>query len=554
MRPALDDGDRAAHLRRADRRHRGQRRVAGRPRDRPRRPDRHPDAVGQLRALRRDPGDAGRRRGLRAGRRRRPRGTGRAGVRRGRRRRRHHRGRAWSRGPGSSRGLARDGAAGPRRRLDHLHLRIDRHAQGRRGHAPQRGGVRRRRGADVPAGQPDRARRPGAGRAVGGVRRVLRGDVAGLAARRLPGARAAVAGAQRHGPRAVAGVPRHHRRLDGADAGGAVARRGAGGGAAADLRRRGLPAGAGRAAGGGGPRGVEHLRADRGDRRRVRGAAGRAPARSASGCRWPAGIWPSSTRTGPPVRVGEVGELVIGGVGLARYLDPDKDAEKYAPMPSLGWTTAPTAAATWSGWSPTACSSWAAPTTRSRSAGGASSSARSTPRWWTCPGSAAAPRRSGGPPAAPRCWSATSSSAPTRRFDLAAARARAGRGAARRAGAAAGRSSTSCRPAPPARSTATRCRGRRRAPGRRPARPRRHAWAGWPGCGATCWPRRSTGRRPTSSPSAAARCRRRSWSPHCAQRYPQVTVADLYDHPRLGSLAGYLDELDAAARGRDPRR
>jgi non-ribosomal peptide synthetase-like protein len=28
------------------------------------------------------------------------------------------------------------------------------------------------------------------------------------------------------------------------------------------------------------------------------------------------------------------------------------------------------------------------------------------------------------------------------------------------------------------------------------------------------------------------------------QRYPQVTVAELYDHPRLGSLAGYLDELD----------
>ncbi len=27
-------------------------------------------------------------------------------------------------------------------------------------------------------------------------------------------------------------------------------------------------------------------------------------------------------------------------------------------------------------------------------------------------------------------------------------------------------------------------------------------------------------------------------------RHPQVTVADLYDHPRLGSLAGYLDELD----------
>ncbi len=40
-------------------------------------------------------------------------------------------------------------------------------------------------------------------------------------------------------------------------------------------------------------------------------------------------------KDGSPVRVGEVGELVIGGVGLARYLDPDKDAEKYAAMPSL---------------------------------------------------------------------------------------------------------------------------------------------------------------------------------------------------------------------------
>lgn len=43
---------------------------------------------------------------------------------------------------------------------------------------------------------------------------------------------------------------------------------------------------------------------------------------------------------GNPVAVGEVGELVIGGVGLARYLDPDKDAEKYAPMETLGWSRA----------------------------------------------------------------------------------------------------------------------------------------------------------------------------------------------------------------------
>jgi non-ribosomal peptide synthetase-like protein len=43
---------------------------------------------------------------------------------------------------------------------------------------------------------------------------------------------------------------------------------------------------------------------------------------------------------GLPVPVGQIGELMIGGVGLARYLDPDKDAEKYAPMPTLGWSRA----------------------------------------------------------------------------------------------------------------------------------------------------------------------------------------------------------------------
>ncbi len=43
---------------------------------------------------------------------------------------------------------------------------------------------------------------------------------------------------------------------------------------------------------------------------------------------------------GHPVAEGETGELIIGGVGLARYLDPAKDAEKYAPMPTLGWDRA----------------------------------------------------------------------------------------------------------------------------------------------------------------------------------------------------------------------
>ena len=43
---------------------------------------------------------------------------------------------------------------------------------------------------------------------------------------------------------------------------------------------------------------------------------------------------------GQVVAMGESGQLVIGGVGLARYLDPEKDAEKYAPLESTGWERA----------------------------------------------------------------------------------------------------------------------------------------------------------------------------------------------------------------------
>ncbi|MER7970741.1 Pls/PosA family non-ribosomal peptide synthetase [Streptomyces sp. NPDC096080] len=43
---------------------------------------------------------------------------------------------------------------------------------------------------------------------------------------------------------------------------------------------------------------------------------------------------------GAPVPMGESGQLMIGGVGLARYLDAEKDAEKYAPLESLGWERA----------------------------------------------------------------------------------------------------------------------------------------------------------------------------------------------------------------------
>ncbi|MGZ4632002.1 MAG: Pls/PosA family non-ribosomal peptide synthetase, partial [Actinomycetes bacterium] len=45
-------------------------------------------------------------------------------------------------------------------------------------------------------------------------------------------------------------------------------------------------------------------------------------------------------KEGSPVADGEIGELVIGGVGLARYLDKARDAERFAAMPSLGWQRA----------------------------------------------------------------------------------------------------------------------------------------------------------------------------------------------------------------------
>ncbi len=34
---------------------------------------------------------------------------------------------------------------------------------------------------------------------------------------------------------------------------------------------------------------------------------------------------------------GQVGQLVVGGVGLARYLDGERDAQQYAAVPVLGW-------------------------------------------------------------------------------------------------------------------------------------------------------------------------------------------------------------------------
>lgn len=44
--------------------------------------------------------------------------------------------------------------------------------------------------------------------------------------------------------------------------------------------------------------------------------------------------------TGHPVPWGEPGELVIGGIGLGRYIDAVLDTQRYASLPSLGWERA----------------------------------------------------------------------------------------------------------------------------------------------------------------------------------------------------------------------
>ena len=43
---------------------------------------------------------------------------------------------------------------------------------------------------------------------------------------------------------------------------------------------------------------------------------------------------------GAEVADGAVGELVVAGVGVARYLDPELDAARFGPLPALGWDRA----------------------------------------------------------------------------------------------------------------------------------------------------------------------------------------------------------------------
>ena len=160
---------------------------------------------------------------LRPGRRRRSRGARPHGVRRGGRRGRdRQRARRSRPGRGTGAHAAREPAEPPSRSDDAWVIFTSGSTgtpEGRRGLAPVGRRLRRCRGPAVPAGAAARPRRPGDGRAVGQLRRVVRGDVARLGARRLPGAGPALARAQRHGPGALAGGQRRHGGLHRADAG-----------------------------------------------------------------------------------------------------------------------------------------------------------------------------------------------------------------------------------------------------------------------------------------------------------------------------------------------
>ena len=248
---------------------------------------------------------------------------------------------------------------------------------------------------------------------------------------------------------------------------------------------------------------------------------------------------------------GEVGELVIGGVGLARYLDADKDAEKYAPMPTLGWTRAYRSG-----------DLVRLETDGLYFRGRADDQVKVGGRRIELGEVDAAlvhlPGVSGGAAAVRRTASGTpllvgylASADPA--FDIAAARAALAERCPPRW----------CRGWCVVDELPTRTSGkvdRDALPWPPPGGRRRRTnpiwaarWAGWPGCGATCSARRSTGPRPTSSRSAAARWPPRSSWPRCAQRYPQVTVADLYDHPAAG-LARRVPRRARAAASRSTER
>ena len=263
-----------------------------------------------------------------------------AGVRRGRCRRRHHRG-----GPGPGSGflarLARRRAAVPRRRLDHLHLRVDRARPRGGGHAPQRRSVRRRRSTNVPAATTRSAQATGCWPGLS-VAFDASCEEMWLAWRYgaclVPAPRSLVRSGMDLGPwlvsrdiTVVSTVPTLAA-LWPAEALEAVRLLIFGGEACPPELAERLAVEGREVWNTYGPTEATVVA--------VRGPGSTATGPVSIGLPLPGWDLAVVDKEGRPVGLGEVGELVIGGVGLARYLDPDKDAEKYAPMPSLEWARA----------------------------------------------------------------------------------------------------------------------------------------------------------------------------------------------------------------------
>ncbi len=357
-----------------------------------------------------------------------------------------------------------------------------------------------------------------------------------------------VAGAHRHGPRPVAGRQRHHRGLDRADARRAVAGRGAGRRAAADLRRRGLPARARR------PAGAATAARSGTPTARPRPPSSpappcwTAPTRCASACRSTAGTSPSSTRRAPVAagrerradhRRRRAGPLPRPGQGR-REVRADADPRLGARLPQRRPGAARPARAGLPG-----------PRRRPGQARRPADRARRDRqrRCRRCPGSPAPRPRCGRTAAGNQMLVGYLGRRP-RRFDAAAARARLLREhAAGPAGPAAGASSTTL-------PTTTSRQGRPRraalAAARQPTPPARARRARRDGARVVAeqWTAvlGAAGRRAwttTSSPPAAAPSPPPSWSPPLRDALPGVTVADIYDAPARS--ARWLDDARRTA-------
>ena len=235
--------------------------------------------------------------------------------------------------------------------------------------------------------------------------------------------------------------------------------------------------------------------------------------------------------------MGESGELVIGGVGLARYLDTGKDAEKFAPLPSLGWerayrsgdlVRADEAGLLFLGRADEQVKLGG----RRIELGEVDAALLALPGVRRRRG-----RRAHAPGAGNQVLVGYVVPADGDGFDTDAAALAPARAAARRAGAAARRGRRRCRPARRARSTGPRCPGR--CPPRR-RRPRRGGPAdrrprpGWPRAGRRSSACRSTDPKADFFTHGGGSLTAAQLVARIRTRHPQVSVADLYQHPRLG--------------------